>query len=319
MYEYSVAITQIDFKEFTKWYLKSETRLNAEIKTTFDAFDKDKSGTIDGQELKNLMKELGTVVKEEDIQATLEEIGTNGFSESITLEEFHSWYIQSKYWEEHMSKVEMCADQIVDPISNHLRPPIAEGFFALLRWIFLLPIVLTLFLTVPDVRQAGNRKLCFISFVLSIVWIGSFTYFMVTWADVIGNTLGIPMVLMGMTVLAAGTSVPDLLSSVIVARMGEGDMAVSSSIGSNIFDITVGLPIPWLLYSIINLEKKTIKIHTKGIEISILILLLMLVSIVSMIHFSGWKMTKALGFGMFLLYFIYLAQAIIRELPFIPC
>ncbi len=44
----------------------------------------------------------------------------------------------------------------------------------------------------------------------------------------------------GTTLLAAGTSVPDLISSVIVARKGYGDMAVSSSIGSNIFDITVG-------------------------------------------------------------------------------
>ena len=46
--------------------------------------------------------------------------------------------------------------------------------------------------------------------------------------------------IIGLTVLAAGTSVPDLLTSVIVARKGFGDMAISSSIGSNIFDITVG-------------------------------------------------------------------------------
>lgn len=45
---------------------------------------------------------------------------------------------------------------------------------------------------------------------------------------------------MGLTILAAGTSIPDLITSVIVARKGMGDMAVSSSVGSNIFDITVG-------------------------------------------------------------------------------
>lgn len=45
---------------------------------------------------------------------------------------------------------------------------------------------------------------------------------------------------MGLTFLAAGTSVPDLITSVIVAKKGCGDMAVSSSVGSNIFDITVG-------------------------------------------------------------------------------
>lgn len=46
---------------------------------------------------------------------------------------------------------------------------------------------------------------------------------------------------MGLTILAAGTSVPDLITSVIVARKGFGDMAVSSSVGSNLFDVTCGL------------------------------------------------------------------------------
>ena len=45
---------------------------------------------------------------------------------------------------------------------------------------------------------------------------------------------------MGLTFLAAGTSVPDLITSVLVAKQGKGDMAVSSSVGSNIFDVTIG-------------------------------------------------------------------------------
>ena len=45
---------------------------------------------------------------------------------------------------------------------------------------------------------------------------------------------------MGLTFLAAGTSIPDLITSVIVAKKGFGDMAVSSSVGSNIFDVTIG-------------------------------------------------------------------------------
>ena len=69
------------------------------------------------------------------------------------------------------------------------------------------------------------------------------------WTLVIGATVGIPDVVMGLTFIAAGTSVPDLLSSVIVAKQGQGDMAVSSSIGSNIFDVCIGLPLPWFIYS----------------------------------------------------------------------
>ena len=206
------------------------------------------------------MKALGTEVEEKDIQATLKEAHIDGPSDQISYEEFHSWYSQSKYWEERISKVDACTDDIVEPLWNHLKFPADSDIFNILRWLFLLPILTVLCVTVPDVRQPGNSKLCFFSFLLSILWIGAFTFFMVMWAEVIGNTLGIPMILMGMTILAAGTSVPDLLSSVIVARMGEGDMAVSSSIGSNIFDITVGLPVPWLLFHIYHGGERTITV-----------------------------------------------------------
>ena len=73
------------------------------------------------------------------------------------------------------------------------------------------------------------------------MWIAIFSTLMVWWTETIGETFNIDTSLMGMTILAAGTSVPDLITSVIVARKGLGDMAVSSSVGSNIFDITVGL------------------------------------------------------------------------------
>lgn len=52
---------------------------------------------------------------------------------------------------------------------------------------------------------------------------------------------------MGLTVLAAGTSVPDSLSSIVVAKSGLASMAVANSLGSNVFDGVVGLPLPWLI------------------------------------------------------------------------
>lgn len=85
-----------------------------------------------------------------------------------------------------------------------------------------------------------KKKWFVITFFGSIVWIFVFSYLMVWWANQTGETIGIPNEVMGLTILAAGTSIPDLITSVIVAKKGFGDMAVSSSVGSNIFDITVG-------------------------------------------------------------------------------
>lgn len=69
---------------------------------------------------------------------------------------------------------------------------------------------------------------------------------MVWWATLVGTTFRMKSEIMGLTFLAAGTSIPDLITSVLVARKGFGDMAVSSSVGSNIFDVTVGYVIPKL-------------------------------------------------------------------------
>merc|ERR1712190_185727 len=91
-----------------------------------------------------------------------------------------------------------------------------------------------------------------LEFALSLIWIGIFSNWLYDCLVVVSNTLKIPVAVSAVTLLAGGTSVPDLLSSYVVARNGEGDMAVSSSIGSNIFDVTVGLPLPWLAYCTIN-------------------------------------------------------------------
>ncbi|TFK13108.1 leucyl-cystinyl aminopeptidase [Platysternon megacephalum] len=115
-------------------------------------------------------------------------------------------------------------------------------------YLFLLPVVFPLWLTVPDVRNPRSRNFFAVTFLGAIIWIAAFSYLMVWWAHQVGETIGISEEIMGLTILAAGTSIPDLITSVIVARKGLGDMAVSSSVGSNIFDITVGvMGLAWIL------------------------------------------------------------------------
>ena len=126
---------------------------------------------------------------------------------------------------------------------------------------------------------------------------------MVWWATVLGDLVGISQAVMGLTFLAAGTSVPDLLSSVAVARMGYGDMAVSSSIGSNIFDILVGLPLPWLCMCIVQgaagkVPKAQLS-QESSLAFSIVVLVVMLFAVITTIACSKFRMTKSLGFTMF--------------------
>ena len=70
---------------------------------------------------------------------------------------------------------------------------------------------------------------------------------------------------MGFVVIAAGTSVPDTALSVISARKGQYDAAISNVFGSNIFDICVCLSIPILLALAISGENTNIELPQMGL------------------------------------------------------
>ncbi|XP_067380440.1 sodium/potassium/calcium exchanger 2-like isoform X4 [Channa argus] len=185
-------------------------------------------------------------------------------------------------------------------------------------YLLIIPIVLPLWLTLPDVRKASSKKFFPITFLGSICWIAGFSYLMVWWAHQVGETIGITEEIMGLTILAAGTSIPDLITSVIVARKGLGDMAVSSSVGSNIFDITVGLPFPWLLWSLLN-GLRPVQVSSNGLFCAIVLLFLMLLFVIISIAACKWRMSKLLGFIMFMLYFVFLVLSVMLEDKVITC
>ncbi|XP_044075710.1 sodium/potassium/calcium exchanger 1-like isoform X2 [Siniperca chuatsi] len=185
-------------------------------------------------------------------------------------------------------------------------------------YLFLLPIVFPLWLTLPDVRNLASRKYFVMTFIGSILWIGVFSYLMVWWAHQVGETMGISEEIMGLTILAAGTSIPDLITSVIVARKGLGDMAVSSSVGSNIFDITIGLPVPWLIYTLLH-NGEPVTVSSNGLFCAIVLLFLMLLFVIISIAACRWKMSRILGLTMFVLYFVFLVLSVMLEDRILIC
>jgi sodium/potassium/calcium exchanger 2 len=259
-----------------------------------------------------MLQEIEPTVTAEQLNEATTECYSEHETKALTFNEFTVWYFKSTYYEKQQRKVER--EDSERTLCDVLSPPKNATAFGMTKYIALFPLVATLALTIPDVRRKSvHSNFCYVAFFLSIAWIGVYSYFMVGWAETVGETVGIPSYIMGLTFLAAGTSVPDLITSVIVARMGEGDMAVSSSIGSNLFDILVGLPLPWIIYIAWPTTKSTVQIGADGIWLSIMILLAMLVIIIVTIHFSGWRLTKTLGFFMFFFYFLFLVQAILRE------
>merc|ERR1719384_2578239 len=95
---------------------------------------------------------------------------------------------------------------------------------------------------------------------------------MIQWAVKAGELLGIAPAVMGLTFCAAGTSVPDLMVSLIVAKQGKGNMAISNVFGSNVFDILIAMAVPWALrYQVMGTES-LIKMEAQGFSSAVIIL-----------------------------------------------
>uniref|UniRef100_A0A670HMB1 Solute carrier family 24 member 4 n=1 Tax=Podarcis muralis TaxID=64176 RepID=A0A670HMB1_PODMU len=188
-------------------------------------------------------------------------------------------------------------------------PP--EGKMDKVKWILTWPLIILLFFTIPNCSKPRWENFFMLTFLLSTLWIAVFSYFMVWLVTVIGYTLGIPDVIMGITFLAAGTSVPDCMASLIVARQGLGDMAVSNTIGSNVFDILVGLGVPWGLQTmVVNYGSF---INSKGLVYSVVLLLGSVALTVGGIHINKWKLDKKLGIYVLVLYAVFLCFSILIE------
>ncbi|XP_044226844.1 sodium/potassium/calcium exchanger 3 [Thunnus albacares] len=195
-----------------------------------------------------------------------------------------------------------------DGIFSPVRIP--GGCCARVKWVITWPLGLLLYCTVPNCILPRWHRWFMVTFVASTLWIAVFSYLMVWMVTIISYTLDIPDYIMGITFLAAGTSVPDCMASLIVARQGMGDMAVSNSIGSNIFDILLGLGFPWALRTLVVDHGSSISINNKGLVYSVVLLLASVFLTVMSVHLNHWKLDRRLGLGLLFLYAIFLLCSI---------
>jgi len=140
----------------------------------------------------------------------------------------------------------------------------------------------------------------------------------VTWASKLGCIWNIHPAIMGVTVLAAGTSVPDAIGSLLVARDGQGDMAVSNAIGSNVFDILLGLGLPWVLSGLVYRGSAGITVDAANLVPLSFILVGTLVAVYTVTLLSGFRLTPLVGLIFFSFYFIFVAYNLLHEFDMIP-
>ena len=128
----------------------------------------------------------------------------------------------------------------------------------------------------------------------------------------IAEILNIPEVIVALTVIALGTSVPDLISSVIVAKQGRVGMAINNAIGSNIFDILIGLGAPLLLLHLMTNDR--INVISADLDIAFYFLSGSIVLLVAIFIITKWKTKRLMGVILIVLYLLYLSFEILYSM-----
>ena len=118
----------------------------------------------------------------------------------------------------------------------------------------------------------------------------------------IGGFFQISEAILGLTVVALGTSIPDITASVVAARAGENEIAVGNLLGSNVFNVLFVIPTTLLFSTLVG---GSFLDASDGVLMSYLV-----VTVVSALFFL-WVtrrpiLIKPLGYGMILFYFGYM-------------
>ena len=126
--------------------------------------------------------------------------------------------------------------------------------------------------------------------------------FVVDGASFIATKLGFSQNLIGLTIVALGTSLPELVTSIVAARKNEVDMALGNAIGSNIFNILLVLGIAGAISPVAFIMENVIDI----------VILTIMSAYVWILAWTKNHINKTEGISMILIYVIYLVYICIR-------
>ncbi|XP_072753160.1 sodium/potassium/calcium exchanger 4 isoform X2 [Anoplolepis gracilipes] len=211
---------------------------------------------------------------------------------------------------ETQNHVEQTSEEYVEPDTPFVWPTgssLAKVWF----W-FVWPLKLILFVTVPDSRYKRWRNWYLITFVMCVIWIAISSYLTSWMTTVLGDTIGIPDSAMGITFQAAGGNMPELVSIVILSKQGNGDMAMSNTLGANTLDILLCLGLPWMIK--ILMYKKDIKIISDALNYSVLSIIVCVIAFYTVTAVCKYRLNKKVGIICLVLYTIFLVFALLFEL-----
>jgi cation:H+ antiporter len=146
----------------------------------------------------------------------------------------------------------------------------------------------------PVVSRHWGIDVAFIAVGLGILILGS--HLLVDHAVGVAKSLGVSEAVIGLTIVAAGTSMPELATSLVAALRKQPDLAIGNIVGSNIFNIL----------AILGLASMVTPLHAPGISILDFVVMIAFSVLLIPLLYTGRLLHRIEGATLLALYGVYL-------------
>lgn len=148
-----------------------------------------------------------------------------------------------------------------------------------------------------------GRAIAFVVIGVAALVIGA--QLLVAGAVGIATALGVSGLIVGLTIVAVGTSLPEMAATIVAVRRGEVDIAVGNVVGSNIANIGLVLGLPALIGGGI-----TVPLSAEKLDIP---LMLGATTVFAILAFTGMKIVRWEGALFLLLYAAYITYSVLAS------
>ena len=155
------------------------------------------------------------------------------------------------------------------------------------------------------VEEVSNKRPMWLTIIIGLIGLGAIIYggnLVVNSASAVALSLGMSENLVGLTIVAIGTSLPELVTSVMAMKKGENDIAVGNVLGSNIFNMLL------IVGSAAAINPMTVSLFSMIDLVFIIVTLLIFIALT----YKKQEVNKWNGIIFIIIYISYIIYTIIR-------
>ena len=166
-------------------------------------------------------------------------------------------------------------------------------------------LALSHFLLEKEAPERENIASTLISFMMSVFWISTMAGELLNCLAAIGVIMDFPPAILGMTVLAWGNSVGDLVADVALAKAGQPTIAIAGCFAGPMFNMLVGLGTALVVQTARVYPKAYVLEFHVGIVVAFVFLLLSLMGTLLVVTWARFRVPRFWGYCLMGLYILF--------------